>query len=166
MISSEIRCLLDRASDTGTGLGCRDLTTLAQFHRQHPLDPGFLIAIGQRFRSTGVPRTLPGYAKSFVNSCIRQSSECGLVDDCVYTTVAVDDRRYLYQLIELARQIGLTARENRYAYQLNGLRGFGALETNELAEQDRVTPPYVSKVKACFERKLLIAAVVSELQCG
>jgi hypothetical protein len=37
-------------------------------------------------------------------------------------------------------------------YQLNGLRGFGALETNELAEQDGVAPPYVSKVKARFER--------------
>jgi hypothetical protein len=152
MITSEIRCLLDLTSDTGAGLSSRDLTALAQLNRHHPLDVGFLIAIGQRFRSTGIPSTLPAYARSFVLSCIRRSAEYGLVDECVYTTAAVDDRRYLYQLVELARQIGLTARENRYVYQLNGLRGFGALETNELAEQDGVAPPYVSKVKARFER--------------
>jgi hypothetical protein len=84
----------------------------------------------------------------------------------VDTIPAVEARVYVNHLLMLARQIGMTARENRYLFQSYGLNGFSELQPFELAEQDGVTPAYISKLRARVERRLRLAAAVSELTSG
>lgn len=159
---AEIRQLLDRALDTGQRLNHSDLTALARFHRSRSLNQGFLVAIGQRFRPTGIPLTLAAYVKSFVKMCIEESRRYSLVNAEVDTIPLVEARLYVGQLVALAREIGLTIREMRYLNQLYGLSGFTELSPWELADQDGVARAYVSKVRASFERKLRLAAVIDE----
>ena len=156
-----VRILLDRVVDERS-LNILDLRMLAHFHGLRPLDAGFLMRIGARYRSWSIPRSFPRYLKSFLHLCIDQLLDS---DGIIYgSSPAIGDIDYRVLVSQYARAIGLTVREKRYHLQLEGLEGFCPLQPIELAQQDSVTAAYVSKVRAQLRHKLQLAVVGTELQ--
>jgi hypothetical protein len=158
MQAREIRVLLDRVADTGQRLTVRHLVCLARLNRVLPLDFGFQVRVGQRFRWAGIPKTLPKYGATFLRACIDalenydQLGERWIAD--------VEKRVYVNRIVWLA---GLSPRERRYLGQLYGLDGFSQFRVSDLAQQDQVTSAYVCRIQATFQRKLKAAVVLSEL---
>ncbi|MCI0621545.1 MAG: hypothetical protein L0387_07730 [Acidobacteria bacterium] len=156
-----IRTLLDRVVDERS-LNLSDLRTLVHLHGLRPLDAGFLMKIGARYRSWSIPPSFPRYVRFFLQFCIDQLLDR---DGIIYgSSPTIGDVQYRVLVSQYARAIGLTIRERRYHLQLEGLEGFCPLVPIELAEQDGVTSAYVCKVQAQFRRKLQLAVVGTELQ--
>lgn len=157
----KIRTLLDRVVDDRS-LTLSDLRTLSDLHSVRPLNMGFLMKIGARYRSWSIRRSFPRYVRSFIQFCMDRLRDR---DGIIYgSSPSISDVDYRLLVSPYSRAMGLNPREKRYHLQLDGLDGFSVFRPAEIAKQDGVTAAYDCKVRAQLRRKLQLALVGTEFQ--
>lgn len=164
MAREEIRVLLDLAWDVGARTDNEHVVQWASLHRLSPLDSGFLVKIAEKCisgRFLVVPKSLPLYAKDFLRLCASEKRLFDQLEEPAPSLDVIDLRVYIGKLTWLA---GLDRREKRYVDQLSGFGPFTPLWKSELADQDHVSRPAITKRVNTIHRKMLAAAHLSELQ--
>ncbi len=102
-----------------------------------------------------------GEEPDFLWLCKHEKERLDRLEESAPSLDAVELRLDVRKLRWLA---GLDLREERYVDQLWGFTPFTPLKQVELAKQDRLTPPAITKRVNSITRKLKAAVYLSQLQ--